>query len=224
MLGSGHQDTGGSSEDAVVAGPPELGISRMLLVITGSASATAMPFWVTWLRETYPELQITIVVTRMAQRFVTRQALALRIHDDVLIDEWPADAVTARHVELCEWAQAILVYPATMQFIARLALGMADSPALLAAQCSSAPIAIAPALPPGGLDSAALRRHWATLAERDNIVLMPPREGKSLTTGRMDGWVPTALPDVLRRLEACRHELDKRERAVGLNTIDWRAL
>ncbi|MEU8661781.1 flavoprotein [Actinoplanes philippinensis] len=193
-----------------LAAPPQapvLDIQRLVLVVTGSAAAAGMPFWVSWLRTQYPELQVTTVVTRSAQRFVTRAALAGRTHGEVLIDEWPPDEHRARHVELAEWAEAFVVYPATLHFIARLALGLADSPSLLAAQCSPVPIVIAPALPPGGMFSAAFRSHWSALATRENIVLVAPQTGVSLTTGRPEAWAPPPLPEVLEHLAEHRLRL-----------------
>lgn len=187
--------------------PPVLGVSRLALVITGSVPATGMPFWLSWLRESYPRLEITTVVTRSAKRFVTQQALEVRVPGEVMTDTWPEHESRARHVELWEWADAMVVYPATLHFTARLALGLADSPALLAAQCMTAPIAVAPALPPGGLDSPAVEAHWAALAARRNVVMVPPAPGLSATTGRDEVWVPPPLPDVLRRLEQRRAEL-----------------
>ncbi|MFE9170733.1 flavoprotein [Streptomyces kebangsaanensis] len=195
---------------APVTGPPALNVERLLVVTTGSAFATGMPYWVDWLRLSYPGLVIRLVLTRSARRFVTRQALAGRLHRDgeVLLDEWPEDEAVARHVELAEWAQAVVVYPATFHFTARLALGLADSPVLLACHCTRAPVAVAPALPPGGLESAAFQAHWAALAARPNVVLAPPHPGVSLTTGRADAWVPPLLPEVLGMLEHRRAELE----------------
>ncbi|MGJ5755227.1 flavoprotein [Streptomyces puniciscabiei] len=188
---------------------PALGIDRLLVVTAGSAYATGMPFWLDWTRANYPQLAVNVVLTRSAERFVTRHALAGRTPGEVLVDTWPDDDSRARHVELAEWAQAIVVYPATLHFMARLALGLADSPALLAAQCTKAPVAVAPALPPGGLHSAAFQAHWAALAARPNIVLAPPHSGVSLTTGRSDAWVPPLFPEVIAMTEQRRLELDR---------------
>ena len=188
-------------------GVPELGISRMLLVVTGSVSAADLPFWVEWLRASYPDLQIRVVVTRSAERFVTRVALAGRSGGEAFLDAWPDDESVARHVEWERWAQAIVVYPATLNFIARLALGLADTPAMLAAQCATVPVVLAPALPPGGLDSAAYQLHWTALHARRNVAVAPPRPGASVTTGQEDAWVPALMPDVLELVEQRRVEL-----------------
>ena len=99
------------------------------------------------------------------------------------------------------------MYPATMHFLARLALGLADTPALLALQCTQAPIGLAPALPPGGWESPALERHLQVLEQRRNVVVAPPRPGLSVTTGRNDGYAPAPFPVLLRLLDQCRAAL-----------------
>ncbi|MFI9174575.1 flavoprotein [Streptomyces lincolnensis] len=185
---------------------PPFGISRLLLVVTGSASAVGVPQWLGWLRTTYPRLEVRVVMSRAARRFVTPTSLELRLETDVEIDDWE-ECRRARHVEYAEWAEAVLVYPATFHFTARLALGLADTPVLLALQCTDALVAVAPSLPPGGLDSPAFRSHWAALAARPRVVLVPPAQGHSLTTGREDGWVPPPLTEALRRIEDRRTEL-----------------
>ncbi|MCD9903519.1 flavoprotein [Streptomyces sp. MT29] len=198
---------------------PGLGIERLLVIVTGSAYAWSTPYWLDLLRQHHPPLDVKVVLTRSAERFVTRQAVASRVGGEVYGDDWPADAPEARHVEWAEWADAFVVYPATLHFLARLALGLSDSPALLAAHCSGAPVAVAPALPPGGLESPVVREHWATLAARPNVILVPPVPGRSLTTGRDDAWVPPPLPDVLNLL-AERLAGDSEEQARPKGTAE----
>ncbi|MFF9409873.1 flavoprotein [Streptomyces anandii] len=186
---------------------PSLGLSRLLLVVTGSNSAATLPFWLTWLGEVYPHLQVKVAVTSSAERFVTRHGLASHRFGEAEHDAWPRDDSHARHVEWSEWAQGILVYPATFHFVARLALGLADSPALLAAQCTSGPVAVAPALPPGGWQSPACAAHVAALSMRPNTTVVPPRPGVSRTTGRPDAWAPALMPEAIRALESVRRDL-----------------
>jgi phosphopantothenoylcysteine decarboxylase/phosphopantothenate--cysteine ligase len=148
------------------------------------------------------------VLTRSAQRFVTPAAVAAFSTRPVLADEWPAEAAHgALHVELAEWADAVLVYPATLHFMARLALGLAGSPCLLALQCSTAPLVVAPALPPGGWGSAAVTQHVRALQARAHVSIAPPVPGESVTTGRNDGWVPAAFPAALSMLEQRRQRI-----------------
>ncbi|MFI8948943.1 flavoprotein [Streptomyces sp. NPDC053750] len=186
-------------------GAPALGVERLLLVVTGSVSAAHMPFWLNWLGMSYPGLQTNVVLTRSAGRFVTRSALSTGSEGcEVHTDTWPEEDTHARHVEWGEWAQAVLVYPASFHFLARLALGLADSPALLAAQCTTAPVVVAPALPPGGWQSPACVAHVTALAARPNTEVLTPLQGVSRTTGRQEAWSPALLPDALRAIERLR--------------------
>jgi phosphopantothenoylcysteine synthetase/decarboxylase len=148
------------------------------------------------------------MLTRSAQRFVTRDALTAFASGTVLQDVWPDEPDEgATHVELAQWPDAIVVHPATYNFVSRLALGAADTPLLLALQCTRAPIAIAPALPPGGAESYGYRRHVAALSERPNVTVVPPQPGYSVTTGRPGATVATPLPAVIPALEQLRARL-----------------
>jgi phosphopantothenoylcysteine decarboxylase/phosphopantothenate--cysteine ligase len=168
-----------------------------LLIGTGALSAAFLPFWLNWLRQTYPRTERRVVLTHSALRFVSRSALAAIGGCEVLIDEWPADEATARHVELQEWAEMTLVYPATFQFVSRFSLGLAGSPVLLAMQCMTTPIGLAPALPPGGTDSPAYREHVDRLCRRPNVVIADPHPGRSVTTGKPNANVPADFSDLL---------------------------
>lgn len=214
MTGSGSR--GPRSEEDLV---PDLGLSRLLLVATGSVSAADLPFWSTWLRTYYPELQVTVVLTPNARRFVTRAGLQGRVNGEVLDDVWPDDDVRARHVELSEWAQAVLVFPCTFSYCARLALGLADSPSLLAAQCTPAPVVLAPALPPGGAQSPAFRQHLAALVGRVNVTVVPPQPGYSTTTGRLDAWAPALLPHCVEEVERLRLRLAALRDGAGAEQV-----
>ncbi|MET7934797.1 flavoprotein [Streptomyces sp. NPDC005322] len=188
---------------------PRLGAERLLLVGTGAVHVALLPTWANWLRASYPSLDVRMVVTRSAERFVSRAALSAISGSEVLLDAWPeGPAAGALHVELVEWADAVAVYPATMNFVSRFALGITDTPVLLALQCTRAPIAVAPALPPGGQDSEVLREHLATLEARRNVAVIPTVPGRSVTTGREDGASPPPLPVVLERLERTRVKLE----------------
>ncbi len=187
------------------AAPPIIGMKRLLLIGTGSSNVSFLPLWVNWFQVSYPQVEMRIVLTRSAQRFVTREGLSVLTNRVVFEDDWsPEPKARKLHVELASWPDAIAVYPAGMHFIARLAQGLADTPAVMALQCTDAPIALAAALPPGGWESAAMRDHRLRLAQRANVVVQPPVVGLSMTTGRGDGNQPDTFPNLLRNLEALR--------------------
>lgn len=178
---------------------------RLLIVITGALSAAFIPGWLTWLRAGYPDLDIRPVATRSAQRFVTLDALTTLCGRPAISDEWPAHTTgKPLHVEMSTWADSVLVYPASLNFIARLALGLGDTPALLAIQCTPAPIGLAPSLPPYALHSPAYQSHRAVLERRPNVVIAEPQPGMSVSTGQMDASVPAPMSRLLSLVESRR--------------------
>lgn len=173
--------------------------SRLLVVITGSINAAYAPSWLSWLKLSFPELSLRIVVTRSAQRFVTPQALAVISDTAVLTDEWRSEPEPgSAHTTMAESAEAILVYPATLHYLARLALGIPDTPSLLAIACTQVPVVVAPSLPPGGWDSPVTKEHLERLAARGNVTVIPPVPGFSFTTRQENGCFPPPLPRLLQ--------------------------
>jgi phosphopantothenoylcysteine synthetase/decarboxylase len=172
--------------------------SRLLVIITGSLNAAFAPQWVAMLRSLRPQLEYRIVLTRNAERFVTRTAISVIGETAAMADEWDDRARPgSMHTALAEWAEAIVIYPATFQYLARLALGLADTPSLLAVQCTDVPVLVAPSLPPGGWDSPAVAEHVDRLAKRSNISVIPPRRTLSFTTGNGNGSSPPPFLQIL---------------------------
>lgn len=91
--------------------------------------------------------QVRVVMTAAAQSFVTPltfQALSGNpVHTDLLDERAEAGM---GHIELARWADAIVVAPATANFLASLAAGQADD--LLSTLClaTQAPLHVAPAM------------------------------------------------------------------------------
>ncbi|MEU2030512.1 flavoprotein [Nocardia amamiensis] len=183
---------------------PDLRVAKLLFVVSGSVQAASAPAWLLWLRSTYKNIQVRVVVTRTALRFVTMEALSAVGQCDVQIDAWSDDSGHALHVELATWAEAIIVHPATMDFIARYAVGLGNSPALLAMQCTDASIVVCPAVPPGAEHNPALRRNISELSARENVVVMPCLPGVSLSSNTPGIGAVAMLPYAVKALEELR--------------------
>jgi phosphopantothenoylcysteine decarboxylase/phosphopantothenate--cysteine ligase len=181
---------------------PAFSFRRLLLVGTGALGVSSLPGWLGWLRESYPHIETRVALTRQATTFVAPAALTAIGGKPLFHDEWPAQPQpTAPHVDLSEWAEAVAVFPATFHFVSRLALGLADTPVMLALQCTGVPIGLAPALPPGGFQSHAFRSHLAALRARPNVVVAEPEVGRSVSTGRLERTTAAALPTLLELIE-----------------------
>jgi phosphopantothenoylcysteine decarboxylase/phosphopantothenate--cysteine ligase len=121
---------------------------------------------------------LDVVMTRGGTRFVspaTFQALTGRpVHTSL----WTADQGGGMaHIDLSRGADAILVVPATADFIAKLAHGLADD--LLATLCLArdCPLLVAPAMNRQMWDNPATQRNVAQLT-RDDIAILGPASGE----------------------------------------------
>lgn len=111
--------------------------------------------------------QVQVVLTEAATRFVTPlqfQALTGRPARVGLFDEGHEAAMG--HIELARWAEQVVVAPATADFLARLAAGIADD--LLTTLClaTSAPLTVAPAMNHRMWEHPATRANRECLADR----------------------------------------------------------
>jgi phosphopantothenoylcysteine decarboxylase/phosphopantothenate--cysteine ligase len=138
---------------------------RLLLGVTGGIAAYKSADLTRRLREAGAEVQV--VMTPAATAFVaplTFQAVSGRPVRTELLD---ANAEAGMgHIELARWADLILIAPATADFLARLAHGMADD--LLSTLClaTDQPITVAPAMN---------RLMWQNPATQDNCRLLARR-------------------------------------------------
>ena len=138
---------------------------RILLGITGGIAAYKSAELTRRLRDHGAEVRV--VMTPAATEFIaplTLQALSGNpVHTDLLDHE--AEAAMG-HIELARWADAIVIAPATANFIARLSNGLADD--LLSTLClaTAAPLLIAPAMN---------RQMWQHPATQENIARLQAR-------------------------------------------------
>ncbi|MGW3271269.1 peptide terminal cysteine decarboxylase LxmD [Streptomyces kronopolitis] len=184
-------------------GTPSCGqdFQKVLLVGTGALSVTFLPFWLNWLEEHIPDGEIQVVLTRSARRFVSADALTMLSRRQVVTDEWNPSSPGAPHIALARWPDVVLVHPATAHFFSRFALGVVDTPLLLALQATRALVGIAPSFPPGAEDSPALRAHLDVLAARARVVVAPTVPAQSATTGEIADGGAAPLPELMALVE-----------------------
>lgn len=172
---------------------------HILLGVTGGIAAYKSPDLVRRLRERGAEVQV--VMTAAAREFVTPTTFQAVSGRTVRSDLWDAAAEAAMgHIELARWADAILIAPASADFLARLATGQADD--LLATLClaSEAPLAVAPAMNHLMWSHPATRANVATLVQR-GVQVLGPGEGDQACGETGPGRMLEPL-DLTERLQA----------------------
>ena len=148
---------------------------RILLGVTGGIAAYKSAELVRRLRDAGAEVQV--VMTDAATAFITPmtlQALSGRPVRSGLMD--PQAEAAMGHIELARWAKCVLIAPASADFLARLAHGLAND--LLSTLClaSEAPLFLAPAMNRVMWQHPATRANCALLASR-GVTLLGPTEG-----------------------------------------------
>ncbi|MDH3979577.1 MAG: bifunctional phosphopantothenoylcysteine decarboxylase/phosphopantothenate--cysteine ligase CoaBC [Gammaproteobacteria bacterium] len=111
--------------------------------------------------------RVRVVMTAGAQEFITPLTLQALSGNPVHSELLDRDAEAAMgHIELARWADALLVAPATADFIARLQQGRADDLLTAVALACDAPVAVAPAMN---------RAMWENPATQANITALKAR-------------------------------------------------
>ena len=145
---------------------------RILLGISGGIAAYKSAELVRRLREQGAEVKV--VMTAAACEFITPLTLQALSGNPVytrLLDHEHESAMG--HIELARWCDAVVIAPASANFLARLAQGMADD--LLTTLClaSQAPLMVAPAMNQQMWQNPATQANIDVLTKRDIRVIGP---------------------------------------------------
>jgi len=148
---------------------------RILLGITGGIAAYKSADLVRRLRE--GGATVRVVMTDAACEFITELTLqALSGHPVYrkLLDSEAEAAMS--HIQLARWADAVLIAPASADFLARLAQGRGDDLLTTVCLACAAPLAVAPAMNQQMWRNPATEKNIATLRQR-GIRVFGPGEG-----------------------------------------------
>ena len=142
--------------------PPELAGRRILLGLTGSVACYKAAELCRLLTQAGARVQVAM--SEGAQHFITAATMQALSGQPVFTSQWderPANGMA--HIQLGREADAILVAPASADFLARLAAGRADD--LLSLLCLARPRERAPLL----LAPAMNREMWSHPATQRNV-------------------------------------------------------
>jgi len=120
---------------------------------------------------------VDVILTAHAAEFVRPLTFAALSHRPVYDNLWEATGqAAARHIELAEAADALMVAPATADTLARLAHGMANDMLTAVALATRAPLVLVPAMEHHMYEHPATQANLRLLAER-GATIVPPEVG-----------------------------------------------
>ncbi len=121
---------------------------------------------------------VETILTYGATRFVTSLAFRSLTHRSVITDAFdPNSEHSVEHVALARWADIVVIAPATVHCIAKLAAGLADDPLTTTVIATDAPLLVAPAMDANMYDHPATQENVARLRDR-GVFLAGPAPGR----------------------------------------------
>ncbi len=160
---------------------------QLVIGVTGGIAAYKTAFLVSRLAQAGAD--VTVVMTGSARKFVgpaTFAALSGRPVCDNTFDDprFPLGA----HIELAKSAELLCIAPATANFLAKAATGLADDLLSTLYVCFQGPVLIAPAMNSEMWEKAAVQRNVLQLTD-DGVQIIAPEEGwlscRTVGAGRM---------------------------------------
>ncbi len=132
---------------------------------------------------------VTAVLTARARRFVGAATFAALTGRPVASRSFdPGRFPLGAHIELAARADAVVVAPASADFIGKAALGLADDLLTTLLLCAECPLILAPAMNAAMWSKPAVQRNVERLAA-DGVTIVPPGTGwlscRQTGTGRM---------------------------------------
>jgi len=120
-------------------------------------------------------IEVQVAMTEAATHFITPATMQALSGRPVLVNQWQDDKGMA-HIQSSRVADAIVIAPATADFIAKLANGLAND--LLSSLCLArdCPLLVAPAMNKQMWANAATQRNVQRLAD-DGVMLLGPASG-----------------------------------------------
>ncbi|HVK84362.1 MAG TPA: flavoprotein [Kofleriaceae bacterium] len=152
--------------------PPRAVGRRVVVAVSGAIAAVDTPALLRGLLALGCEVRVTL--TREARKFVSARALEAITHHAVMSSLWQGDAtMPAPHITLAEWAELVIVAPATATTISRIATGNCSDLVAALVCATRAPVMIVPSMNDGMYASPAVQANLATLRTHRRWIVHP---------------------------------------------------
>lgn len=148
---------------------------KILLCVSGGIAVYKAVALVSKLSQSGADVKV--IMTESATKFVQPLSFQVMSRNDVYTDTFDEkNSGVIAHINLADWADLVIVAPATANVIGKLANGVGDDMVTTTLLATTAKVWIAPAMNVHMYDQPAVKRNIATLAE-DGYEFIEPSEG-----------------------------------------------
>lgn len=187
---------------------------HILLGITGSIAAYKAAMLCRLLKREGAEVQV--VMTALAKQFITPLTMATLSRRPILVEFFdPENGQWNSHVSLGEWADLMLIAPATANTLAKMTAGVADNLLLTTYLSARCPVMVAPAMDLDMYAHYTTQRNLKELKEH-GVGIIEPGSGE-LASG-LEGKGRMAEPEeIVEQLKA--HFAEKKKPLTGKHFV-----
>jgi phosphopantothenoylcysteine decarboxylase / phosphopantothenate---cysteine ligase len=180
---------------------------HVLVGVTGGIAAYKVGYLVRDLVKSGAEVKV--MMTEAGTRFVTPLTFSALSKNPVFTDLWTNNQssdsdISTQHIDLANWADVLVITPASANTIAKLAYGISDNLLAVVALATTRPIILAPTMDAEMYLNPVTQNNLTSLKERGYIII-PPVEGE-LASG-LSG--PGRLPEIKIIIETIGKILDQ---------------
>jgi phosphopantothenoylcysteine decarboxylase/phosphopantothenate--cysteine ligase len=149
---------------------------KVTVGLTGGIACYKVPYLIRALTKANAEVQV--VMTDAACEFITPLTMETVSQRPVARHMFPPERyVGTRHIDLAQWADLLIIAPATANFIGKVSSGICDDLLTTVVCAATSPVMIAPAMNPQMWSNPITQRNVAMLKEL-GYLFIGPGEGR----------------------------------------------
>ena len=150
---------------------------KILILITGSIAAVRIPLLVSQLVK--ENFEIKCVLSENARKLIQPLSLSILSRNHCILenDQWSNYHSKPLHIDLCNWADILVMAPLTATTLSKWVNGNADGliPSILIA--NTKPIIVAPAMNTKMWLNQAVQKNYNLVQDYKNVLCLQPSEG-----------------------------------------------
>jgi phosphopantothenoylcysteine decarboxylase/phosphopantothenate--cysteine ligase len=176
---------------------------KIVLCITGSIAAYKTPELIRLFKKSGDDVRC--ILTEAGSKFVTASTLEVLSGHPVTTSFWSTAPGEIGHIELADWADVVLVAPASADAIAKIRTGIADEPMYATLLASKSKVVVAPAMNVNMWEAAVTQENISVLKSR-GVDIVEPEAGELAC-----GWTGSGRLAQLEAVGAAVHKYKKIE-------------
>ena len=189
---------------------------HIILGITGSIAAYKAAMLCRLLVKEGAEVRV--IMTPLAKQFITPLTMATLSKHPILVEFFnPENGEWNSHVSLGEWADMLLIAPATANTLAKMTTGIADNLLLTTYLSARSKVAVAPAMDLDMYAHITTQQNLATLKER-GVAIIEPAAGE-LASGLVGKGRMAEPEDIVEQIKTIFAEDEKKKTLEGKRYI-----